>query len=705
MRPPIAVPLLALALLAGCGRSERWNVLLVTFDTTRADHIGCYGNDDIKTPNLDALAAEGTRFARAFTAIPLTAPSHSTILTGKYPIAHGVRDNGLFVLSENQETLAEILKARGWSTAAAIGSFPLTAKFGTGQGFDLYDDHVTGEFENFQGRRTLPKASLFFDERRAARVNEALYPWLEEHHEEPFFVWAHYFDPHHPLAPPPPYDQLYAGNPYAGEIAYADEAFGQLVERLRRLGVYDRTLVVFAADHGEGNGEHGELTHSMLLYNGTLHVPLIVRLPGGRDGAVVDTPVGTVDILPTVLDLLGVPLPEGVQGRSLGAELEGGAGEPADLYAETLSPRLAYQWGELRALLSEDRKYIFGPRPELFDLDADPREVSDLVAAEPETAEGLQRRLSRFLRDNAADDLDAAVAMDDETRQKLMALGYLAAAVGEVEAIEEVLRPGGIPPQDRVRDISDFSAAKQMLFSNRPLTALELIRGLVEGDPQNAFYRELEATANLQLGRLDAALASVEEIRRQGTVGEVTGRLLLQLGSLYFYRGEHDRAEALLRQSQEVEPGPVGRYLLANVYSARGQRPEERAELEAALEADPAYAPARVDLAIRLAQGGDGEAAEAEFRRAIRDQPYFPKAFYNYGAFLAGSGELGAAVEKFERAVELEPSYWQAYVALVQLYLALDQPEAAERHHRTLVSRAPESPEAEAVRKLIEETS
>ncbi len=701
--------LLAFALLTGCGRAEPWNVLLVTFDTTRADHFGCYGNADVKTPAVDALAAEGVRFARAFSAIPLTTPSHSTILTGKYPIAHGVRDNGMFVLPEGQETLAEVLKARGWATAAAIGAFPLTRKFGTGQGFDLYDDHVSEQFDNFQGRRALPKASLFFDERRAAQVNEALFPWLEEHHRERFFAWAHYFDPHHPQEPPPPYDQLYAGDLYAGEIAYADESFGNLLDRLKQLGVYDRTLVVFAADHGEGLGEHRELTHSLQLYNATLHVPLIVKLPGGRAGGVVETPVGTVDILPTVLDALGLEVPEGVQGRSLAPELAAGerppAAEPGVLYAETLSPRLGYGWGELRALYSGDRKYVFGPRPELYDLDADPRELRDLSGAEPETAERMQRQLSRFLRDHAAGDLDAAVEMDEETRNKLMALGYLTGSGDSGGKIEEVLRPGGIAPQDRVADVSELSMAKQLLFRRQPLPARELVRGLLDKDPQNVLYLELRAGADLQLGRLDAALETLQEIRRGDQAGTVTGRLLRQLGTLYFYRGEYDRAEEMLRESFEVEPSAEGHYLLANVYLARGQRSEELATLEATLEVDPAYAPARVDLAIRQAQAGERQAAEASFRQAMRDQPYFAKTFYNYGAFLAEAGELEAALGHMQRAVDLAPRYWKAYVALIQLHLALGQPEAAGRRYRALAARAPSSPEAERAGQLIEEAS
>ncbi|MEM6456594.1 MAG: sulfatase, partial [Acidobacteriota bacterium] len=287
-----------------------WNVLIVTFDTTRADHLGAYGHRGARTPVVDGLAADGVLFEHTYATVPITLPSHTTIMTGKVPLTHGVRDNGLFTVGAEQETLAEILGARGYRTAAAIGAFPLTAQFGLDQGFELYDDHVSADFEDLYGDRVVPKAELFFDERKAARVNEAALPWLEENADAPFFLWLHYFDPHYPHDPPPPYDQLFAHEPYDGEIAYADESLGVMLDHLERLGVRDRTLVVFTADHGEGRGEHNESTHSMLVYNSTMRVPLIVAVPGGQPaGRRVDERVSTVDILPTVLDLLGIAPP------------------------------------------------------------------------------------------------------------------------------------------------------------------------------------------------------------------------------------------------------------------------------------------------------------------------------------------------------------------------------------------------------------
>ncbi len=698
--------LTALLLLAlGCGRGgERWNVVLVTFDTTRADHIGCYGHDGIATPHLDALAADGVRFARAFTAVPITAPSHSTILTGKYPLAHGFRDNAMFVLGDGHKTLAEVLREHGYATAAAVASFPLLSKFGLDQGFDLYDDHLTGDFENLRGERVVQRDRLFFDERRAGQVNEALYPWLDEHHERPFFLWAHYFDPHQPTEPPPPYDQLYLGDPYSGEIAYADEMFGQLMTRLRELGVYDRTLVVLAADHGEGLDEHGESTHSILLYNSTLHVPLIVRVPGARRDAVVDTRVGTVDIVPTVLDLLGIEAPQGVQGRSLAPAIRGTAElESRPQYAETLSPRLSQGWGELRALFDGDDKLLFGPRPELFDIVRDPRELDDRFAADPERAKAMQRDLARFLRQHADGEATAAVELDDETRQRLMALGYIHSSAGTPDRIEEVLRRDGEPPQDHIGGINDFSHAKGHIFNGRFLAARDLARGLLADDPENLSYLEVLATAEIALGRLDAAAEVIETLRRVEAPGRLTRDLLGDFAAALSRRGEPAAALERIRQAMALEPSARGHFLEASILAALDRRDEQEAALGAALALDPLYVPARVELAIRRARAGDRPAAEEQFRRVLADEPYFPRGHFNYGAFLVEGGDAETALGYFERAVELQPTYWQAHRALIAIYADTGRRRDAEAQLAILERRAPPA-EVELARRLLETT-
>lgn len=690
----VAVAILFTSL--GCSRAPRWNVLLITFDTTRADHIGAYGDTRARTPNTDALAREGTRFAHAYTAVPITAPSHSTILTGKYPLEHGFRDNGLFVLGDRHETLAEVLSANGWATAGAIASFPLLGRFGLSQGFDFYDDHITQVVENYSGERKDTGPSMFFDERPAGWVVDALEPWIEENHDEPFFAWAHFFDPHHPHRPPAPYDQLFADDLYRGEIAYADESLGQILAQLRRLEVLDRTLVVVTADHGEGNGEHNESTHSLLLYDTTLHVPLVIRVPGLGGGKLVTERVGTVDIVPTILDLLGLDAPEGIQGRSLAPAIRGDeAIDTRPLYAETLSPRLAQQWGELRALIDGRFKYVFGPRPELFDLDADPRELDDLVASEPERADRMQRQLARFLRENAADDVEQAVSLDEETRRRLMALGYIHSSAGEVEISEE-LRADGIPPQDRVGDVSAFSLARQMVLEQRGLHAREVVLGLLADDPDNPSYLDLLSRAELMLGRLDEARQTLDTLVRLYPGDPRTGQGLIQLAGYYHARGDLEQAADAVTRGLSQGPSAWGQHLLATIRADQQRPDDEWQALLAALEVEPDFAPARNDLAVRQAQAGDREAAEATFRETIARQPYYPRAHFNYGAFLAESERLDEAAQTFARAASLDPSYWQAFHAAAIIAATLGDTDAAAEYRDGLARIAASNPRAAA---------
>jgi len=697
--------LLLAAAFAGCARAPRFNLLVVTFDTTRADHLGCYGHAAARTPNVDRLAREGVRFARAYTAVPITLPSHSTIFTGKYPPRTGVRDNGMFVLPAEQTTLAEVLKGQGYATAAAIGAFPLLRKYGLDQGFDLYDDRLEVEYEDAQGRRVLRKNQLYFDERRAGRVNEAVQGWLERNASRRFFLWVHYFDAHQPQEPPPPYDQLFANAPYDGEIAYADESLGRLLGHLERLGVYDRTLVVFLADHGEGLGEHGELTHSYLLYDTTLHVPLIFRLPPGLTGRgqVVERRVATVDVMPTVLDLLGQPARRDLDGQSQRGLFDPAFPKPrpADLYAETLSARLSQGWSEMRAVIQGDRKYVHGGRPELYDLAADPDELRNLAAHEPERAGRLRRDLEGFLKARASGaNPSAAVEVDAETRERLEALGYLGAGGPQGGPIVEALQEGGTPPQDRVEDISSMTRAKNLLLGGQALDALQVIRRLLGLDPGNAYYLEIQAYAQAELGLFDEALGSLQRIARLGKGVRFPDELQVQVGYRLHQQGQRERGLQLIRESLERKPRAGASYLLAILLRDDGQIEPSRQALKEALAQDPDYAPALVDVGIQRAQDGDLEAASELFRHALRARPYYARAHYNYGTFLVQARKPEPALASFERAIELDADYLPPYYAAAVVALELGRPDRSRELVGRLQARAPDSPEAERARRL-----
>lgn len=697
--------------MIGCGPDAQepdrpWNVLLVTFDTTRADRIGCYGNERIQTPTLDALAASGIRYASNMSAVPITAPSHSTILTGRYPIAHGVRDNGLFVLGDEQLTLAEILRDRGYATAAAVGAFPVTAQFGLNQGFSLFDDHLTGAFEDYLGRRVVAKDRLFFDERRAAQVNEAVMPWIEAHAEEPFFTWVHYFDPHQPFEPPPPFDQLYADDLYNGEIAYADSRLGLLLEFLDELGVLDRTLVVMTADHGEGRGEHNEETHAVLAYGSTLHVPLIFRPPPGTapEGVVVEDRVGTVDIVPTILDFLGIEAPDGIQGRSLVPLWDSGneALEPRQQYAENISTRLTHGWAELRVLFEGPYKYIHGPSPQLFDLTTDPHERMDLAAERPDDVARMRSDLQRFLDEKSVSGISTTQTLDDDVRARLEALGYLHSGGESEEQIVEQLRDDGISPQERVGDVNDLSAAKHLLFLERYPEALEYTKKLVKNSPDSPLYLELQASTLSALGRLDEAWEVAGRLERQGKISEP---LYLRLAVRRFEEGERETTASDLERYLSATPSAQGSWVLASFRDRLGRPDLAMESIRQALELDPELVPARVDLGVHLAQARDPEAAEEEFLRALEDGPYHAKAQYNYGTFLLQSGRYQEAASRFRRAIALSPRYLKAHLALVATHVALGQGAEAQAAYQELARLAPGSPEAATAADLIDSTT
>lgn len=680
-RPRVLLLVLCLAavlLLQACSVEEErpWNVLLVTFDTTRADRIGSYGNDRVKTPTLSRLASEGYQFDNAFSAVPITTPSHSTIMTGLYPVAHGVRDNGLFTLGKSQVTLAEMLKEKGYSTAAAVGAYPLTSRFGLNQGFDFFDDHLTGFVEDYLGQRTTPKTRLFFDERRAAQVNEAVLPWLSEHAENPFFLWVHYFDPHQPFEPPPPYDQLYADDLYNGEIAYSDEILGSLISHLEKLRQLDRTLIIMASDHGEGLGEHNEITHAVLAYNSTLHVPLIIRPPSKEPvGKVIRQRVGTVDILPTVLDLLGYQIPDTLQGRSLVGLMKGWEDEAPRYYAENLSPYLMHSWAKLRVLFEGPFKYIHGTYPELYDLEADPGEQHNLARQHPDQVGRMRSTLATFIADHTVG-TSTTQEMGAEVIHRLQSLGYLSGSSDGGTSISEELQDGGISPAERVGDLNDMSAAKHLLFKGQYSVALPYTKKLVANSPDSPTYKELHATALSYTGHLAEAWKVLEELLETGSPSE---SLVVSLAAKRFEFGEHDQVVQFLERYNETASSKQVYWLLATFYG-RMQKPHEKvAALERALATDSTFVQARVDLAVYHAEHGEYEAAEREFLRALEDNPYYPKSAFNYAAFLMNEGRVREAAGHFRRAIDISPTYVKAHNGLIMALVALDQREEAKQ--------------------------
>jgi arylsulfatase A-like enzyme len=415
-------------------RRDSPNVVLITIDTLRADHLRCYGYGEIETPNIDGLARRGYLFEQAFGVSPITAPSHATILTGTYPMYHGVRDNGNYALAPTSLTLAEILKGKGYSTAAFVSSFVLERRFGIDQGFDTYDNNFEGGASQFEENVHRWMGHEFDNfERNAALTNEAVFPWLKRNGKKIFFLWVHYYDPHRNYTPPEPWATRYKGRSYDGEIAFSDEQLGRLLHQLERIGAAENTLIVVASDHGEGLGEHEE-THGLTLFDPLIRVPLIIVPPNGiSKGKRIRRQVVTVDVLPTILDLAGIEIPEDVQGSSLRSLMEGSddrGEETPPAYSETHRFERPYRGGILRGIRTPRWKLTTQERDgerALYDLRNDPKEKRNVISDHRDTAADLQRLMHRMIEDHSPEgkEVDREFDPSKETIEKLKALGYV----------------------------------------------------------------------------------------------------------------------------------------------------------------------------------------------------------------------------------------------------------------------------------------
>jgi len=638
--------------------------LLVTLDTVRADHIGSYGYAAAETPALDRLARQGVRFAQASAAAPLTLPSHSSLLSGLLPPHHGLRNNGAGAFPEGTATLATLLSAQGWRTGAFVGAFVLDHRFGLARGFDVYDDEIERD----------PNAGVTLEAERPGRevVDRAL-AWLRSETQgdetkpppRPFFLWVHLYDAHAPYTPPSPYRERHAGQPYDGEIAEVDAQVGRLMAELDRRGLAANTVVAVAADHGEGLGEHGELTHGLLLYEATLRVPLLVRAPGVAAGRVIRTPASLVDVAPTLAGLLGTRFPAGhLDGRDLSGALKGGSEPaPADLYAETQYPAI-FGWSPLAALRRRDVKYIAAPRPELYDLARDPGEKDDLAAdhaggqgADAATLSGFAARIAAV--EAGAVQAPRGSAVDAETRSKLASLGYVAGTAGTARA-SGAPRPGADSPDPKtlVDRFQRFEEAHNALKSGRrdaAAGALAELAALVAGDPQNPVFRGELARAYRQRGDLDRAIPLY---RQAAADAPADPEAWYNLAAALQEAGRAAAAREAIEQAVHLDPGrPEAHNILGIVHLAEGKPEEARKELAIASSLDPRNATAWNNLGNVLRGLGRLDEAEAAYRRSAAIAPRYAEPLNGLGTLEVERDRPAAALSLFEQALRLAPGY------------------------------------------------
>ena len=605
--------LLLLGLVGGLawyltGYRRPLNVLLVTFDTTRADHIGCYGFDKALTPTLDALDRDGVLFQNAFTTVPLTLPSHASILTGLYPPETGMHHNGKSALNPETATLAGVLAADGYDTGAFIASVVLHSRYGLNQGFSTYDDDMAG------GEQYGHESHLMKNGRQV--VNSAL-AWLNRRRSQPFFCWVHLYDPHAPFeGHPEVFGDRFRDDPYDGDIAYADQQTGRLIDFLKSKNLYEDTLVVIVGDHGEGFGEHLEEEHGFLLYNSTLRVPLIVSCPSRcLKNQRVPASVSIVDILPTVAELTQIPVPERLSGLSLAPALRGETIASRPCFSEAVAGYEAFGWAPLASVTLDRWKYVETTRPELYDLAADPAELNNLIATRPEQLQEMAAVL-QTLRDNMVLMEASAVRISESDRMKLAAIGYLSGGTS----------PAASEPDEPLPDVKDM-----MRHYNTEVSARKLIAA----------------------GSVDEAIAQLRRVVEEAP-RFVPARI--SLGTALEAKDQPQEAIAVYQAAIETDPNSANPHFdLAKLYARLGTIDKAIEHYTAALKLDPQFATAHFNLGAVLFSAGDVEQAKLHYEAGLREFPDSTVGQYNYGMILAKTGEADRAVGHLRRAAQLSP--------------------------------------------------
>ena len=659
------------------------NVLLITLDTTRADRVGVYGYAPAETPHLDSLASDGVLFEQAVTPTAFTLPSHSSILTGLYPPFHGVRLNGGAALAEVHTTLAERLGGAGYRCGAVIGAFVIDQRWGLSQGFDFYEDDFQMAPEQ--------KLDLAGVQRSADRVVDLGIEWLGQGDGRPFFAWFHFYDPHIPYAPPEPYASRFAGRGigglYDGEIAFTDSQIGRLLDWLEEQGLSDDTLVVVVGDHGEALGDHGESEHGYYIYDATVRIPLMIKAPGADlENIRVSQQVRTIDVLPTVLDLVGVDAPGPVQGESLvPLMVDPESGGPRTAYSESMSIHLQYGWSALYGLRTAEHKYIEAPRPELYSLGEDPSERRNRVREESELAARLQVELAALRAEIEAGAPDAEEAdLDDETLSMLAALGYVGGAS---------VAPSGenlADPKDRIHLFEAVGYASQMMMQESYGEGIDVLEKVLEEDPEIPQAKHMLATCYRQAGRTEEAKVLLDEYLRDHP--DSTPALITMAGILS-EEGRIQEVVALAKRVLAVDDRNAQAYaLMAGAYMDADDHAEALPLLEKAVEIQPKLTRNRLNLAV--AQIGIGRIAEAEevLDEILVEKPKFPLAHFHLGLLYEQQKRYADARAAYVQELELFPNSVVSRFNLGNLSYNLGDAAGAEREMRTLIGEAPDVP-------------
>ncbi len=663
------------------------NVVLITLDTTRADHLGCYGYSLPTTPNADALAARGVVFTHASSVAPLTLPAHSSIMTGMQPTYHGVRVNGNAALGQSQETLAEVFSKRGYETGAFVGAFVLDGRWGLNQGFQHYDDRF-----DLKKYKHLDLGTV---QRPGNEVMDAALAWLESRKQRPFFAWIHLYDAHVPYEPPEPFRSRFGGSGlaglYDGEIAFADEQVGRFSSWLRAKGIEQKTVVVVMGDHGEGLGSHGEGTHGYFVYDYATHVPFLVATPfDDLRGVRVDSQVSSVDLFPTVLGLCGVEAAPKVQGRSLLPDMFHPR-SPAETfaYAESMTPNLQFGWSALHSLRSTRYKLIQAPRPELFDLSADPEEERNVFDRNPAVASRMMGVLDQLVAETSRDAPAAESAdLDKETVDRLAALGYVGVKVSPRAAAEGASLAD---PKDKLRVFTAVQEAGEMVVKDDYAAAARTLEAALREDPKMPQALLMLGGAYSELGRIEEAKAQFDLVLKDDPKSV---QALVGMASVLLREGKTADVVALCKRTLSLDEQNTQAYaFLGEVYTRQSKPAQALPYLEKAVAIQPKMTQNRLNLAGCLIEVKQFARAEALLKEIIEDYPRFPLAEFNLGLLYDEQGRLADAKAAYAAEVSEYPSHYKARFNLGKVLFQLGDDAAALEQMREVARISPRLPQ------------
>jgi choline-sulfatase len=644
------------------GSFRDYNILLITIDTLRADHLPAYGYTHIKTPNLDQLAAKSFVFDNAIAQIPMTLPSHATILTGLFPYTHGIRDNAGFFLDSKVTTLAEVLKQNGYKTAAFVSAFVLDSQFGLAKGFDLYSD----EFTLAEGR--VSNTDVF---RRAEKTEIEIESWLKQNHNQRFFLWAHYYDPHDPYDPPEPYKTEYASSLYDGEIAYTDHVIGKLFESLKQNGVAEKTIVILTGDHGEGLGEHKERTHSLFIYDATQHVPLMIHLPNKKAHR-IQSIVSHIDIAPSILELAGISPASGMQGKSLIPLINGKEDPDRIAYSESIFPELHYGWSPLKGITTTKYKFIEAPKPELYDRSGDRSEQKNIIASKADVADALRKQLQSFI--DADTQKSNPQKLDPETEERLGALGYVASTTTPTAESRNT------DPKDKVELLEVLTKAGKAMEAGNFQYVLQATAWVEKQDPNIVDAHFLASGAYLHLGQKENAL---QEMLKTIRLKPDHTQTLYNLALYSQLEGKLEESERWYLQLLKYEPENLfGNLNLAALYLNMKKPEKAQPYVTKVIDSyeksirSTAAPETKSNLLEKVAEiyfrTGDLKRSEECVNQAIELTPHRAVLYFHLGNIYRRGNDLNRSVSSFRKAIEMDPKFYQAYYALAETYYVMN---------------------------------